>query len=205
MHEVIKKPLQNRSRFTANNILNALDSLLREKDLEHISIQEISTISDAAISSIYARFADKHAMVLALHQKVIDDAMNFLEKMKEIDRKAVPLQGLIKLAIVHYLAFARKHQHIYRAAILSNDNLIYERVISQIRFASELFYKEAQKYKELGKRGLEKKVDFSIRMVVATLQQTWVMNTITPARFDFDDDELASELAKMVFLYITGK
>ncbi|MBU0992799.1 MAG: TetR/AcrR family transcriptional regulator [Proteobacteria bacterium] len=199
----IRKPLQQRSRDTANNVLNALDTLLREKDLANISIQELAHTSGASISSIYARFSDKHAMVLALHQKVSEDTLNLISKIKEMERESLSLQSLIKRSIAYYLAFARKHQHIFRAAILSNDALIYNRVVNQICFASELIYKTAVTYKELQQPDLEKKIDFALRVVVATLQQTWVMNTIAPTRFNLHDDELANELAEMACHYIT--
>lgn len=202
MPNPIKEPLQARSRATANQVLDALYDLLRQKDLAAISIQELARASGASISSIYARFQDKHAMVLALHERLTVSLTQELTVIAQRPSAEVSLQQVVETVLTDFLAFARRHQHVYRAAILSADALIYERVVGQIRLASQLCFSWLQAHPLVPADALEQRVDFAVRALVATLQQTWVMGTRTPSRFELSDAELVRQLGRMATAYL---
>lgn len=198
----IKQPLQHRSRATANKVLDVLDELLRQKPLDAIGIQELARGAGASVSSIYARFRDKHAMVLALHDRVVAQLTGEMRDLEGQDFSGLDLTGIARFVIAYYLAFARRHQHIYRAVILSGDALIYQRVIAQERLASQLAYGFLRAWLQPAPPDLEQRVDLAVRVVAATLQQTWVMATNQPTRFELDDDALVEQLTQMVTGYL---
>jgi AcrR family transcriptional regulator len=202
MPNPIKEPLQARSRATANQVLDALYDLLRQKDLAAISIQELARASGASVSSIYARFQDKHAMVLALHERLTVSLAQELTAIAQRPYAEMSLLQVVEAVLTDFLAFARRHQHVYRAAILSADPLIYQRVVGQIRLASQLCFSWLQVHPLVSADDLEQRVDFAVRALVATLQQTWVMGTQSPSRFELSDAELVRQLGRMAMAYL---
>ena len=199
----IHQPLQQRSRATANKVLDALDALLREKPLDAIGIQELVRAAGVSVSSIYARFRDKHAMVLALHERVVAQLTAEMQALAEQDFSSWDLAVITHHVIGYYLAFARRHQHIYRAVVLSGDALIYERVMAQERLASQLAGAFLLKRMQPPPPDLELRVDVAVRVVAATLQQTWVLDSNQPTRFALDDDALVQQLTHLVMGYLT--
>lgn len=202
MPNPIKEPLQARSRATANQVLDALYDLLRQKDLAAISIQELARASGASVSSIYARFQDKHAMVLALHERLTASLTEEITTLARRPFADMPLQDVVETVLTDFLVFARRHQHVYRAAILSGDALIYQRVVGQIRLASQLCFSWLQAHPLVPADDLEQRVDFAVRALVATLQQTWVMGMPSPSRFELSDAELVRQLGRMATAYL---
>lgn len=198
----IIEPLQNRSRATASKVLDALDSLLQEKPLDAISLQELAQQAGASISSIYARFRDKQALVLALHERVVEQLKaRFLEQTQQ-DNMQVPLRELARRIIADFLAFARRHEHIYRAVVLSGDPLIYQRVVDQIQLASRLCILFLQNRTTDFSEDTALRVDMAVRVVAATLQQTWIIQRRSPSLYALDDDALVAQLVDMIMPYL---
>ena len=61
-----KPAVQRRSQETRDKIVDALDSLLKEKDFEAISVTEIAQRASVSPASIYQRFSNRDAAVAIL-------------------------------------------------------------------------------------------------------------------------------------------
>lgn len=59
-------PKQSRAIRTRKNLMAALERLLREKEFETISVQDIAKAAGVAVGSVYAHFKDKTAFLEAL-------------------------------------------------------------------------------------------------------------------------------------------
>lgn len=66
-----KRPMQKRSRESAERILAAARKLLREHGVQAISTNAISAESDVAIGSIYQYFPNKEAIILAVLDRMM--------------------------------------------------------------------------------------------------------------------------------------
>jgi AcrR family transcriptional regulator len=53
--------------------------LLRERSLDSVTMQEVADRAGLSITSVYARFDGKDALVLALHERVIAAGLAALE------------------------------------------------------------------------------------------------------------------------------
>lgn len=207
-YDGIHKPLQKRSQETAERILDAFDLLLREKSLDDITMQELSAESKAGISSIYARFNGKDAMLVALHEKITGDSVKLvkelMERLAEVgdDTEAAPklIQQLLKV----YFAFAAKNKHIYRAIMLSNHDFAYERIIAQNHAASRMGFEFFSKIPGISRRGLEDRVDMVVRLISSTCQQMWFFGDKNPSRIELSNEQLAKQLAAVITPYLLG-
>src|SRR5690349_17624681 len=77
--DAVTPPKQERSHKTLERIVEALAELLADKTFDEISIQEIAQRAGCAVTSIYARFRDKRAMVPAMHEAFRGDALRVLD------------------------------------------------------------------------------------------------------------------------------
>ncbi|MEJ7584050.1 MAG: helix-turn-helix domain-containing protein [Acidimicrobiales bacterium] len=67
----VRPPQQDRSRRAQQGALDAFEALLAERPLSRVTMQEVADRAGLSITSVYARFDGKDALVLALHERVI--------------------------------------------------------------------------------------------------------------------------------------
>jgi AcrR family transcriptional regulator len=63
---------QKRAIQTRENILDALESLLADKEFEALSIADIAKAAGVAVGSVYSHFKDKRALLPALLERRLD-------------------------------------------------------------------------------------------------------------------------------------
>lgn len=207
-YDGIHKPLQKRSQQTAERILEAFDTLLRVKSLDEITIQELSAESKAAISSIYARFNGKDAMLVALHEQTTTQSVQLVtELLQRFSRETLQpetMPALITSLLETYISFAASNKHIYRAIMLSNHAFAYERIIAQNHAASRLGFEFLKTKPFVRQEGLEQRVDMAVRLISATCQQMWFFGNKNPSRLDLSTEQLAHELSAVISPYLLG-
>ncbi|MDF1764317.1 MAG: TetR/AcrR family transcriptional regulator [Oleibacter sp.] len=202
--DIIFQAQQQRSKATADRVLVALEHLLRQQSFDQLRLQDIAKEADASVSSIYARFNDKSAILFALHEQIV---ARLTQRMilQFNDSKQVltgSLQNLVLFIITDFIAFAREHEHVYRAVVGSGDARVYARIIEQIRLASKLATAYLGHQYNWNTDADKVRIDMGVRVVAATLQQTWVMNHHRPSLIHLDDSALANELTNMLCLYL---
>lgn len=208
-YDGIRKPLQKRSRQTAERVLEAFDALLREKSLDEITMQELSQHSKAAISSIYARFDGKDAMLVALHEAITSESVQLVSDLvTEFSAQIATTQNpaaMIAPLLERYLAFAHDNKHIYRAIMLSNHQYAYERIIAQNHRASSMGYAFLRQLPGINPEGLEERVDIVVRLLSSSFQQLWFFGDANPGRLSFSHQQLAWHLANVITPYLIQK
>jgi len=73
--EWVRPPRQARSQLTLGRTLDAAEALLGEKSWEEASVAEIAKRAGSSVGAFYARFRDKDALLSALHERFIEEAM----------------------------------------------------------------------------------------------------------------------------------
>jgi AcrR family transcriptional regulator len=63
-------PRQQRSGESLSRILQGAMSLLTQRDLDHISVEDIARASGVAVGNIYRRFSNREALVLELLRRI---------------------------------------------------------------------------------------------------------------------------------------
>lgn len=122
------EPRQARSKRTQEELLDALETLLRQRFFEQITIQEIAEEAGVAVGTVYRRFSNKEALLPALYRrldrKMADWADSVLERKK-------PPAGTNLYAEIHHLVLA--HVQFYR-----NNAPILRTLYLNVRLDGEL-------------------------------------------------------------------
>ncbi len=116
------EPRQERSRKSAESILNAVETLLElGRNFEDVSITEITALAGTTTGGFYARFASKHAVLITLYQEV---ALRELRNAIHDALDPAACEGKDIRYVVHaYLgsmaAVYAKHRAVWRSVGLS--------------------------------------------------------------------------------------
>ena len=138
--ELIFRPEQERSRLTMDKIMNAMEDLLKEKTYDEITMQEVAVRSETGISSIYARFRDKQALVLGIHSRLSKQTLTCLEELTEEDRwKNHSTAEIVASVVPHCVKYYRMHDALMKAALRINLPVMRERQADALNFATERF------------------------------------------------------------------
>lgn len=188
----VVQPRQARSRATMERILVAVEELLAEKPFDQITIAEISTRAASAPTAIYARFSDKTALLLAVHERF---------RQRNLDRIFESLSERAELSPREFLAFAagelvrvyRDNHRLLRSVLLADNATMYARARD---LGCALFSVIVKRVSPPPER--ERDLDFAVRTALALLQQRLLFGSQAPTRFDYDDDELITRITRLL-------
>ena len=192
----VRAPQQERSRRAFEAALEAFEALLRERPLAQVTMQEVADRAGLSITSVYARFDGKFALVLALHERVIATAMEQLEAaLADPTLVDAPLEHVVAVIVARAVDFADANAHVFRAVLVASDGETNERAAAFIRAGSErIGHVLAPRLADVS-AAPERDVDFAWRSTVAVLQQGWMLWGAEPSRFPLGRQELAQRLA----------
>jgi AcrR family transcriptional regulator len=126
-------PRQDRSRATAERLLNATIGILDESGLEGAVIPRIAVAAGVAPASVYRRFADKNALLRAafLHALTQSNEANRqqLEARLLGDSLAASARNLITMVFEQY----QQHPHFLRALSRFIDSDTDQEFVRQAR------------------------------------------------------------------------
>lgn len=202
-YDAVTAPRQERSQRTLERILTALGELLSEKSFDQISMLELAERAECAVTSIYARFKDKWSMIAALHESFRDDAIARIDTFLAPERWRDATTDAIITATTAALADAyREHRHLMHAVLLTDDPRVYDRAASIADHAAERLTQVLPAPARTGTDLFSRRVHFSVRVVMATLQQMVLMHSVPGRWTAARSAELARELAILMSSYL---
>jgi AcrR family transcriptional regulator len=193
----VYEPRQQRSRKTLERVLDALVELLAKKPFEEITMAELARRARIAVTSIYARFENKQALVLAAHERHRDEMIREIDQLLDPARwQGASLEIIVREVITRVIADRRSRLPLLRAALLINDPEVYERAAQISRHVSERMTILLSPHLDWPAKGeRERTIDFALRAATSVLQQRLVFGEIEPARFRLSETELGRRLA----------
>lgn len=200
----IREPQQARSRETMDRILEALEALLAEKSFDKVTMQELAQRSETGISSIYARFKDKQALILGMHARVRERAMGCVDDLSDAERwKGVPLERMVRRVVIAAVRFYRDHGALIRAALFVDDAAVRERQGSVLRMASGRFAQVlTTRFDTAGDR-MDSAVDAACRILAAVMYAELMFGDVAMVRNPVSDRVLARQLSRAILALIT--
>ena len=197
----VHRPLQDRSRLAQVGALDALETMLRERPLHKVTVQEVADRAGLSITSVYARFDGKNAMVLALHERVIQDALHQLhELLDEAAEHDESVERTVNTLIARVVDFADENAHVFSAVLSASDEETNQRAAAFIRSASAALAAHlVPRLSRPGRgidRGIDRDIDFAWRTTMALLQQSWALGGAEPARYPLAGTDLAARLSR---------
>lgn len=188
----VVQPRQARSRATMERILVAVEELLAEKPFDQITIAEISARAESAPTAIYARFSDKTALLLAVHERF---KKRNLDKIFESlgERAELPPREFLAFAAGELVRVYRDNHRLLRSVLLADNATMYARVHD---LGCAILSVITQRVSPPPER--ERDLDFAVRTALALLQQRLLFGAQAPTRFDYDDDELTERITRLL-------
>jgi len=113
-------PKQGRAIRTRENLISALERLLRDQEFETISVQDIAREAGVAVGSVYSHFKDKNAFLEALLTYWRAQVETQLVEAEAQDTEAAfqslgSLKAALREAVKAVYAQTRESGHILRA------------------------------------------------------------------------------------------
>ena len=145
-------------------VLKTLLAMLETRPFNEITIADLARRADAAVTSIYARFEDKRALLLAAHQ------LHSEEVIEQIDRAFDPshLQSasvpeVIEAALVQAMKTFSRRKNLHRAVLAAADPDVALRAAEMIRHFSQRVTQLIQgKLRGLDDEEVARRTDFAL-------------------------------------------
>lgn len=193
---------QGRSQRTLERILAATERLMARRPFREISVADIVREAKASISSFYARFPDKEALLGCIYERHARSQIGLIDELLTLDRwRDVPLAVVLRRVFPMIVAGYRERQGLIRAFLerASADqrfrdawgqlgSRIAERIIALV---------EARRF-EVDHPDPRSGVRHGLAMVFATLVHQIQMHRIDEPEMD----QLVEELTRMMLRYM---
>ena len=189
---LIRAPRQDRSQRTMDRIIDATMRLLEDRDYDAITLADIARESGTGNSSIYARFRDKRAILLAAHQRVRERAVTRLEDLCRPDRWAhASVEESLSGITSGMLSWYRENHNVMKAALLLNDRTLYGQIANTIHAGAVQLSRFIQdRVPGQTRRSATRAADFIFRIMTATFQQIAIFDSQSPTGDALNDRDL---------------
>ncbi len=112
-------PRQERSRATRDRILGALALLLEHKRFDAITTAELTRAARCSMSSLYARFPTKEALLTAFHDRFFQNSVHQVgSALAAIEAAPLPLEERVRRLLSFFVRAYREHRGLLRSLIL---------------------------------------------------------------------------------------
>ena len=195
----VHPPLQRRSRATMERVLVIFTAMLARQSFDSITMAELARRSGVSVTSIYARFADKQALVLAAHDRHREEVMRRVDRELDPARwRGKTLDAIVHQCLAPMIAGWWRNVPLIRAALMVNDREINERAAQMLRHASARLAALLGPHLDwIEAREREGTVDFAFRAVMAVMHQRLVFGDIEPVRFHLSEKEMNKRLVEL--------
>lgn len=205
--ELVKPPLQDRSRKTLNRIVKAALDLISERGVDGASVQDIARRARASVGSFYARFQGKEDLLRYLEVQLWSDARDAwksgLESEEWSELSFEDLIATVVQVLVEVDRTGARQRRLLESrrgpgsasdaarefdAALSNDirHLL-------LRHSARIDHPDPSRA-----------VDVCVAVVTGALRYRASGEASAPAAFELDDEDWVRELSRMSLAYLTG-
>ncbi len=165
------RPKQARSIKTEQVLLDAFETLLKEKSFFDLTVSEIAAEAGVTTGAIYRRFDDKQDLLRSAFVRFYDQTRDKpVHDAKQFDSSLSDRQLLTNLH-KNTLQFTLDHIHLMRAANALNDPQSFDLMIAARNFTADWFAGLLQT-STYGDRELKKRCKFVLRVTTATFRDT---------------------------------
>ena len=117
MTETVRQPKQQRSRDSAQRVLEAGKELLEELGFEGFTIQQVSERAGFSVGAIYARFGSKENLVRAVHQHAMGEIADMTAVLEPGEWTKLAPEQFVCEAVRRVAELFRVHRKFLRASM----------------------------------------------------------------------------------------
>jgi AcrR family transcriptional regulator len=203
----VKPPRQARSQQTLDRILDAAEALVQEKGgFDDVPIAEIVRRAHSSVGSFYSRFPDKDALMQALYERFVEQAIATSDDALDPARWQGARIDEIAVAVVRFLVeIYRERRGLIRAFAIRNHTdpggqARRERLAHHV--SAELSVLLLERRAEISHPEPERAAAFALTLVFSALDNTMLFGEMRSGPFVLSDADLAAELARAMLAYL---
>jgi AcrR family transcriptional regulator len=201
---------QARSMKTQQNLMDALEALLREKDFDAISVPDLAAEAGVAVGTVYRRFENKEALIPLLFElwKTRSALQMETAAVEAEEVTSADLRQLLRRQMRAAYSFIREQAHILRAVHLQGrlrPQLIGEdwKQLWKDALAGNRAFLELVKDR-IGQSDLDRAAEMMIYIANTALVEKALFNEDGPGYVvSAEGDAFADEIADIVFGYLS--
>ena len=199
----VRAPLQERTRKSLSQLLDAAEALINEKGFEDAGIQEIAKLAGSSVGGFYRRFKDKRGLLHALHERFCEEARATADDALDPARWAdASLREIVQSFTAFLVEIARARERTLLAFLLNGATDETMRARSEAlndsiaETAGNLLEARSD---ELGHADPRVAAAFGLRIVMAALTNAAMLR---PAIMPLSDDRFTDELSHVFACYL---
>jgi AcrR family transcriptional regulator len=195
-------PKQERSRATRDRILGALAILLEHKRFDAITTAELTRAARCSMSSLYARFPTKDALLAAFHNRFFENSVNQVSTMlAAIEAARLPLEERVRHLLSFFVRSYREHRGLLRSLVLHDRKQATAAFATRTRAYKHMVMERALAVVLKGeRRAARPKVvrafGFSLWLVVLAIENVVLFDGLVGSQ-PVSDEKLAEELTEI--------
>ncbi len=207
-YATLRAPLQERSRRTAEKILEAALSLLSERRIEDVSVAAIAKKAGVSVGAFYERFSGKDALIAWFEEhfiaEVLDTAERVLDPAAFVNRSA---RDVIHAYVAMAVGAFRSHSGVLRQVALRSRTTLDEAFRARIARTNRFLHDRLRmlllaRRAEIGHPDPVAAVDLGLTFVSAAMRE-YVLFADTRTGFaPLDDARLVRELVDAYAAYL---
>jgi len=205
----IRPPQQARSQETLDRILDAAEVLIAAKGFDDTPISEIVSRAGSSVGAFYTRFEDKDALIHALYERFLEQAMATSDVALDPDRWAGCGVGEILDSVVRFLVSIYREQQGLLAAFAIRTRTHPEFRARQERLShyvsEQLCALLLARSEEISHPDPAVAAAFGLTIVFNTIESTILFGEMRSGALSFDDDQLATELVRSYLAYLGAR
>ncbi len=209
-----RQPRQARSQRTLDALLDAAEALLAQRPYHAIALTEIIANAGSSAGSFYARFADKQALLHALHERLAERTLTMSGWLHTAAGRLLATGGgatdanaraVARLVIGNIVRGHLRNRGVLRAVAIDSfrDPRFTARALHVTAAMRDVACAALRPFR--GSRTPEQfdeTVAFALRMVLATLDQQLFVPPSAQEQLASDDATLGAKLADAFIRYL---
>lgn len=203
-----RRPKQNRSQKTLDRILDAAERLLDGRDFSEVSVHDISDAAGTSVSSFYARFPDKSALLHAVFERFAADMHARVDGFEQTyrSRPDASLRELVASVIDTYMDVWQRRRGLITTLTAAEraDAVLFERRRALDEEVALRFRDECLRLRpELEERGFGRAFEIALPSLAAAVRSSVDRPDLFGGRTLHSREALVGELTEIALRYLS--
>ena len=196
-----RAPRQERSRATRDRILAALTLLLEHKRFDAITTAELTRAARCSMSSLYARFPTKDALLSAFHERFFQNSVHQVgAALDAIDAANLPLAERVQELLSFFVRSYREHRGLLRSLVLHDCKQVTSAFAGRTRAYKHMVMERALAVVLKGERAAQpdtiRAFGFTLWLVTLAIENVVLFDGLIGSK-PVSDEMLTEELTKV--------
>lgn len=197
---------QSRSRDTEERIAVAARELLRTRNLDEVTMQEIAGKAGVSIGGLYGRFRSKDALVAYLADRRVFEELE-RESQIMIDDDDASIEEIVRRYLVTAAALYRKNRALLRAVYVATRAGNDEALRARVREFNQNLHRRLRtailaRREEIGHPRPQTAVGLAILQMMSTLREVVLFGQPVSDLVKLSENELIDELTLSFLSYV---